>query len=139
MTHGDQKFDLSNPLVSLIRGGLVLSVVFLLIFWGLDWIDRSMGWGVAWPLRLEACVVVWFSMLLGMVASTFPRGNEAAGLRLGLATFCRTGLPLLHLLLIMFNYPAEIVQPVMGYIAIGYLIGFPLSIGLSLGNETSSN
>lgn len=138
MTTGDKKFGQSGPSVNLIGGGVLLTIVFALIFLGLEWTDRRMGLGVPRSLRLELCFVVWFGMLLGMVTSTFPRGNEAAGLRLGLATFCRTGIPLLHLLLIMINYPAEIVQPVMGYIAVGYLIGFPLSIALSLSSGSSS-
>jgi len=134
----ERNSGLSSIILVLGKQWLVLTAVFALIFWGIGWLDGWLGLGVPGEVRALACFVVWLAMALAAVASRLPRGDDAAGLRLGLATFCRTGIPLLHVLVIMFNYPPEISEAAMGYIAICYLIGFPLSIALSLGDFSSS-
>ncbi len=107
------------------------------VLWGASlWVNRRWTTLVPDPVLGQAVAVIWFSMLVGVIASEYPKGNDYVGLRFGLATFCRTGLPLLHVLLNMFNYASEFKEAAIGYIAIYYLIGFPLSIALSLaGNQ----
>lgn len=109
----------------------------MVVLWGIGlWVNRRWETLVPDLVLGQAAAVIWFSMLMGVVASEYPKGNDYVGLRFGLATFCRTGLPLLHVLLNMFNYENEFKEAAIGYIAVYYLIGFPLSIVLSLaGNK----
>ena len=75
-------------------------------------------------------VVIWLAMMLGVFFSEYPRGDQAAMARLGLATFCRTGFPLLVVLLAV-NYATRL-NSVALFVAILYAVGLVSSLALDI-------
>ena len=77
-------------------------------------------------------LVVWLitvtPMLVGVVCSEFPRGNDM----LGIATFCRTGLPLLIVLIVDRVGGAHFGREAYGFLGFFYLIGFVASVWISI-------
>jgi len=64
-----------------------------------------------------------FAMLLGLVFAELPTGDEHTFTRLGLATFCRTGLPLLVVLAISkYSVCLEKAQPIF-VVVLFYAVG----------------
>ena len=82
------------------------------------------------PMCLGIGLIVWFGMMLGVVFSEYPRGSAAALARVGLATFCRTGLPLL-VVLVAVNYATRL-NAVAVYVGILYAVGLTSSLALEL-------
>lgn len=80
-------------------------------------------------LMIFAAIV--FAMLLGLVFSELPSGDEHTFTRLGLATFCRTGLPLLVVVVISkYSVCEESMQPIFSavvFYAVGHFGGMILS------------
>lgn len=74
--------------------------------------------------------VVWTGMALGVVFSEFPKGVETGLARVGLATFCRTGLPLV-VILFAVNYATRL-HSVAAYTGMLYAVGLLLSLYLEL-------
>ena len=70
------------------------------------------------------CLAITCAMLLGLVFSELPTGNEHTFTRLGLATFCRTGLPLLAVIVIWkYSLSDSRVQPILAagvFYAVGH-------------------
>jgi hypothetical protein len=81
-------------------------------------------------------LVMWLitvaPMLVGVVCSEFPRGNDMAFFRLGIATFCRTGLPLLIVLIVDRVGGAHFGREAYGFLGFFYLIGFVASVWISI-------
>ena len=75
-------------------------------------------------------LVIWFAMMLGVILSEYPRGDHAAMARLGLATFCRTGFPLL-VVLVAVNYATRL-NSVALFVAILYAVGLVSSLALDV-------
>jgi len=57
---------------------------------------------------LAMWLIVLFPVGLSVVFSEFPRGSDWIMFRLGIATFCRTGLPLLIVILVDNSWPFSI-------------------------------
>ena len=74
--------------------------------------------------------VIWLGMLLGVIFSEFPRGNEYGLARVGLATFCRTGLPLV-IVLIAVSDPTRL-HSVAAFTGIMYAVGLVVSLSLEV-------
>ena len=84
-------------------------------------------------------LTIWFPMVLSLFMSEFPRGDEFIFLRIGGATFCRTGMPLLVILLLSYSRP-ELLDQMVFLIGSVYAAGLIASILLSvfrLGNPSS--
>ena len=81
---------------------------------------------------LLAFLVVLVPMTAGLVLSEYPRGADFAAFRLGLATFCRTGLPLVVVLLVARYSVAAFTGEAMAFLVAFYAVGLTSSIGLSL-------
>ena len=84
-------------------------------------------------------LTIWFPMVLSLFMSEFPRGDEFIFLRIGGATFCRTGMPLLVILLLSYSKP-ELLDQMVFLIGSVYAAGLIASILLSvfrLGNPSS--
>ncbi|QEG24400.1 hypothetical protein [Mariniblastus fucicola] len=79
-------------------------------------------WGIA--------SVVWVAMMLGVVFSEYPQGDHAAMSRVGLATFCRTGLPLL-VVLVAVNYATRL-NSVALCVGVLYAVGLVVSLALEV-------
>lgn len=75
-------------------------------------------------------LIVWISMMLGVVFSEYPRGDQLAMARVGLATFCRTGFPLLVILMAV-NYATRL-NSVAIHVGILYAVGLSLSLALEV-------
>ena len=71
-------------------------------------------------------------MVVGLVLSEYPRGVDFAVFRLGFATFCRTGLPLVVVLLVARYSVAAFGGETMAFLVVFYAVGLTASIGLSL-------
>ena len=69
-------------------------------------------------------------MILGVIFSEYPRGDQLALARVGLATFCRTGFPLL-VILVAVNYATRL-NSVAIYVGILYAVGLSLSLALEV-------
>jgi len=70
------------------------------------------------------CLAVTCAMLLGLVFTELPTGDQHTFTRLGLATFCRTGLPLLAVIVIWkYSLSTSKVQPILAagvFYAVGH-------------------
>ena len=81
------------------------------------------------------------AMMLGLVFTELPSGDQHTFTRLGLATFCRTGLPLLVVVAISkYSVCDEAVQPIFAavvFYAVGHFGGMILST-LPLKSPSSS-
>ena len=78
-------------------------------------------------------LVVLFSMVVGLFLSEYPQGDDYALMRIGFATFCRTGLPLLVVLLVArYSDPSFTSKTMMAFLIVFYAVGLLTSIGLSL-------
>ena len=80
---------------------------------------------------LVVFLTIWIPMILGMLASELPRGEEFIFIRMGGATFCRTGMPLLVILLLRYSIP-DLVDQVVFMIVFVYAVGFIASVLLSV-------
>ena len=69
-------------------------------------------------------LAITFCMLLGLVFTELPAGDKHTFTRLGLATFCRTGLPLLVVIVISkYSLSPSKVQPIVAagvFYAVGH-------------------
>jgi len=111
---------------AIVTAAMGLTLVLLLLV-------KSQGWLFAdleMPKFLICAAVVWLGMVLGIVFSEYPRGNEAGLARVGLATFCRTGISLL-VVLVAFNYATRLVS-VASLVGFLYAVGLVVSLGLEL-------
>ncbi len=86
-----------------------------------------------------AFLIILVSMVVGLLLSEYPRGLDFAAMRLGFATFCRTGLPLVVVvLLVRYSNPAFAGHSMIFLVAF-YAVGLATSIGLSLYRFSSSS
>lgn len=95
----------------------------------------ALHWGLAFADLGERrlfgiTLLIWMAMMTGLVFSEYPRGNQAAMLRVGLATFCRTGFPLLVVLLAV-NYATRL-NSVAACVGILYAVGLASSLSLEI-------
>ena len=72
------------------------------------------------------------AMAGGLLASEYPRGDELALARMGLATFCRTGIPLVVILLIERYSDVQLLEQGIAIVVLLYGVGLFSSIVLSL-------
>lgn len=75
-------------------------------------------------------LLIWIAMMAGLIFSEYPRGDQAAMLRVGLATFCRTGFPLLVVLMAV-NYATRL-NSVAACVGILYAVGLMSSLSLEI-------
>lgn len=88
---------------------------------------------------LAMWLIVLFPVGLSVVFSEFPRGSDWIMFRLGIATFCRTGLPLLIVILVDKLSTGEgLAEDAFGFLAFFYLIGFVASVWVSVGRLRST-
>lgn len=80
---------------------------------------------------LVVFLTIWIPMILGLLASELPRGDDYIFVRMGVATFCRTGMPLLVILLLRYSIP-DLVDQVVFMIVSVYAVGFIASVLLSV-------
>lgn len=124
----------------LVRGLVVTAALVVTVLLLLLAKDRNLLLGdLETPMVLAIGLIVCFGMFLGVVFSEYPRGSEAALARVGLATFCRTGLPLLVVLMAV-NYATRL-NSVAACVGILYAVGLILSLALEfsrLGLSTSN-
>lgn len=84
-------------------------------------------------------LIILVSMCVGLLLSEYPSGNEFAAMRLGFATFCRTGLPLLVVALVMRYSNSTFAGRAIGFLVAFYAVGLITSIGLSSYRFSSSS
>ena len=83
---------------------------------------------------VDAVVValtIGIPMVAGVLAAEYPRDDEFVFLRLAGATFCRTGLPLLVILLLSYS-DSDWVDRLVFLIVFVYAAGFVTSVLLSV-------
>ena len=76
-------------------------------------------------------LVIGLPMGLSVVVSEYPRGVEFVFLRLAGATFCRTGLPLLAILLLSYS-DSDWLDRLVFLVIFVYAVGFLTSVLLSV-------
>ncbi len=69
---------------------------------------------------------------VGLILAELPRGESWVLMRLGVATFCRTGLPLLIVILVEQILTGVITEHAFGFLAFFYLVGFFSSVWISV-------
>ena len=112
---------------------VVALVMVLLVCLGVAFTIRNvLSVDVSYRFLLAAFLIVVFSMAAGLVLSEYPRGVDNYPLRLGFATFCRTGLPLLVVMLVARYSVATFASQTAGFLIAFYAVGLTTSIGLSL-------
>ena len=93
-----------------------------------NWLgDQSLSFSDA----LTVALTIGLPMVLGVLAAEYPRGDEFVFLRLAGATFCRTGLPLLAILLLSYS-DSDWVDRLVFLIVFVYAAGFVTSVLLSV-------
>lgn len=120
----------------------VVMIVAFVVAWLLNFvvfadpIEGSSGDAV---LRLpnKFLLAMWLIILipvgLSVVCSELPRGSDWVMVRLGIATFCRTGLPLLIVIFVDKLNGEQLSESAFGFLAFFYLIGFLTSVWVSVG------
>lgn len=98
--------------------GIALAAVLVLHLVNYYFADLSIGdYGLIW-------LAITFAMLLGLVFTELPTGDDHTMTRLGLATFCRTGLPLLAVIVIWkYSLSSSKLQPIVAagvFYAVGH-------------------
>ena len=86
------------------------------------------GLSVGYMIATGLCI--WKAMMLGLFFGAYPPGNDNAMIRLGLATFCRTGIPLL-VVLVGLDYATRPDSATRFLLAI-YMVGFFSSLTLEV-------
>jgi len=114
-----------------VRGLIVSAVIAVTTLLLLFLRNQGLAFGnMPVALLVTVALVVWFAMMLGVFFSEYPRGDHAAMARLGLATFCRTGLPLL-VVLVAVNYATRLNSVALS-VGILYAVGLVSSLALDL-------
>ncbi len=107
---------------------------------GVGWMFGNFA-GISTTLTDLAMVMgaIGLPMILGVLASEYPPGVEFVFVRMASATFCRTGLPLVVVLLLDYANPEWIDRQILP-IVFAYAGGFIASVLLSVFrlNATSS-
>ena len=121
-----------NDLLGMLFRSLALTLVIVLatFFSGLlqNFFSQT---DVTLALGFLVFFTIWGPMMLGLIASELPRGDDYIFIRMGGATFCRTGMPLLVILLFVYSIP-ELVDRVVFMIVLVYAAGFITSVLLSV-------
>lgn len=127
--------------------GIAGTIYRSLFVFAITVIAAAAGWmlgnfkGISGPLSDLALVVaaIGVPMVAGVFASEYPPGVEFVFVRMAGATFCRTGLPLLVVLLLNYANPEWIDRQILP-IVFAYAGGFIASVLLSVFrlNATSS-
>lgn len=119
--------------------GVKGTIVRSLFVFAITVIAAAAGWilgnftGMSGQLTDLAIVVaaIGLPMVVGVFASEYPPGVEFVFLRMAGATFCRTGLPLLVVLLLNYANPEWIDRQILP-IVFAYAGGFIASVLLSV-------
>ncbi len=77
-------------------------------------------------------MAVLVPMLLGLVLAEIPRGSDWLLFRLGVATFCRTGLPLLIVISVSLQSEDGFWDRAIGFLSFFYVCGFLASVWISI-------
>lgn len=116
----------------LVARWVVCSLVMLAAAVGLALLSQNgiilPGLSVGYMAAVGLCI--WKAMMLGLFFGTYPPGNDYAMIRLGLATFCRTGIPLL-VVLVGLDYATRPDSATRFMLAI-YMVGFFTSLVLEV-------
>ena len=116
--HRSKRFSLPTQIISVILLELtVTGIAFLL--WKNGWAFGAMRAQALWAISM----IVTFAMVQGLVLSEFPRGDDNTFLRLGLATFCRTGLPLIGVIAIAKYSAGDKREQAIFLVAVLYAVG----------------
>jgi hypothetical protein len=137
-TKPPEKFSASDSIVCregivglLVRGVIVTAVIAVATAAMVAAHNWELAFGsLSVRVLISIAVVVWFAMMLGLVFSEYPRGDQAAMSRVGLATFCRTGIPLL-VVLVAVNYATRL-NSVAICVGILYAVGLVSSLALEI-------
>lgn len=125
-------------------GGL-LSRVCLVFFVMLIGLAIALSFDAKWDQGLGEKIVfaMWLSvavpMTIGVVCGELPKGNDWVLVRLGVATFCRTGLPLLIVIFVDSMSEGKLAEAAYGYLAFFYLFGFFVSVWVSVSRLRLTN
>ena len=121
-----------DGIVGLFVRGLIVTAVMAVVV-ALMLLARN--WQVALvdltaPILAGVTFVLWLAMMVGLVCGEYPRGDQLAMARVGLATFCRTGFPLL-VILVAVNYATRL-NSVALYVGVLYAAGLVSSLALEV-------
>jgi len=86
--------------------------------------------GLTAAFALGSGLCIWKAMVLGLFFGSYPPGDENAMIRVGLVTFCRTGIPLLVVLLGL-KYATQ-PDSALRYMLLMYMVGFFSSLMLEV-------
>ena len=122
------------------RAAAFLLVMLLALGAGIGFALAGGDWSVEMPsvkIVIVMFLIVAVPMLAGMFLFELPRGSDWLLFRLGVATFCRTGLPLLIVLSVSVFAKANLASAAYGFLAYFYLIGFLASVWISVNRFAS--
>lgn len=121
----------TDPIGTLFRS-LVLALVLVVSFIAAFAARELFGMAVPFRFLLAICLVVLVSMLAASVVSEYPRGDDYLMMRMGFATFCRTGLPLLVVMIVARYSDPTFASETFGFLVLFYAVGLVTNIRLSL-------
>lgn len=121
-----------QEIISIFMRAMLVSALMLVAGALAVWLSRS---NIAMPgltLGFALCsgLCIWKAMALGLFFGSYPPGDENAMIRLGLVTFCRTGIPLL-VVLVGLNYATR-PDSATKYMLLMYCVGFFSSLVLEV-------
>lgn len=88
---------------------------------------------------MVAFLAMLFPIMAAVVLSEIPRGNDWLMMRVGLATFCRTGLPLLIVIYCSEIAALNLSEPAIGFLAYFYIFGLTMSVWMSINRVSNAD
>ena len=129
-----------EDLVGAVLRAVVLSLVLAVGLAVSFWVKNAFAIDMPNRFLLAVFFVVLFSMVGGLILSEYPQGNDYALMRVGFATFCRTGLPLVVVMLVArYSDPAFAGKTSLAFLTVFYAVGLLTGIRLSFYRYSVTN
>ncbi|MEM7782090.1 MAG: hypothetical protein AAF623_01965 [Planctomycetota bacterium] len=77
-------------------------------------------------------LTIFVAIGISLILKEFPRGSDFVMVRLGSATFCRTGIPLLIIILLDYFGILKLESKALGFLSVFYIVGFSVAICISV-------
>jgi hypothetical protein len=115
-------------MIRLLVLGLVMTALLGISWLICDWI----GCSISFRELLVVFLSVFLPMATSIVVGEMPRGNDWIMVRLALATFCRTGLPLFLVVVITLLSKKQLQPIFLGFLVLFYIFGILSVVLLSV-------
>ncbi len=127
-----KKWIRSPSIAGLLLAVVVFFVLMSVIFGITAWVSRWFDGEIPDRQLLVVFLLILVPMAVALVLIERPAGGEKALMRLGLATFCRTGLPFFCAVVITLVTEDGLHDHSWFFMAFFYIVGILLSVWISI-------